>query len=85
MHSASEYCHDHLGRCVCRHRLLRRADRLHAAVDSVKPRIGLTNPEFRYTSSVNTDIRKLFNRVRKEMAEQQKQAQVVPIKRENRK
>lgn len=41
----------------------------------------ILDPKFRYTSSVNTDVRKTFARVRREQAQQQarQQQQVTPL------
>lgn len=46
-----------------------------------KPRI--SNPDFRYTPASKTDIRKTFERIRREMsaAEKARPAKVTPIKR----
>ena len=49
------------------------------------PPIRITDPAFKYTPSHLTNIKVRFDKIRREMAEQQKQGQVVPIKRENRK
>jgi hypothetical protein len=41
----------------------------------------LLNPEFRYTPSGATDIRKLFARVRKAQREEEQKRQVIPMRR----
>lgn len=43
----------------------------------MKPAIPLTNPAFKYVNSASTDLRKTFARVRKEMAEQKREADAV--------
>ncbi len=40
----------------------------------------ITDPEFAYTPSHATDIRKLFARIREEQARQQQAAKVKPIR-----
>lgn len=46
----------------------------------------ITDPTFKYTRSTDTDIRKTFARVRKEMRlAEPKPAIVIPIKREEKK
>lgn len=46
----------------------------------MKPPKRLTDPDFRYTPSNNTDIRKTFARIRREMKqEKEKPHVVVPI------
>lgn len=47
----------------------------------MQPSKSILNPAFRYTKSVNTDIRKTFARIRKEQQQQQKT--VVQIKRKS--
>ncbi len=47
----------------------------------MKPIIPITDPQFKYTDAANTDIRKRFDRVRKELGLKNKEAKnVVPIK-----
>jgi hypothetical protein len=45
------------------------------AVNEPSPdgRVGLMNPAFKYTRSIDTDIRQLFNRVRREQAQRSQQ------------
>lgn len=46
----------------------------------MKPRIPITDPRFIYDNAVKTDIRRLFERVRKEQREAKQPAKVLPMR-----